>query len=77
MELAGDIVAALRQSGTGYRVLGPAPAPLVKLRGEHRAQLFMKGSHRAAMRKALQEVLDQQPDLRRSISVDVDPVGML
>ena len=36
-----------------YRVLGPAPAPLSRLKGEHRAQFFMKGTHRAAMRQAL------------------------
>ena len=35
------------------RVLGPAPAPLGGLKGEHRAQLFIKGTHRTAMRKAL------------------------
>ena len=35
-------------------ILGPAPAPLTKLRGEHRAQFFLKGTSRKAMREAIQ-----------------------
>ena len=39
---------ALRTPGLGaWRVLGPAPAPLGRLKGEHRAQLFIKGTQRA------------------------------
>ena len=36
--------------GRAWCVLGPAPAPLARLRGEHRAQFFLKGGDRAAMR---------------------------
>ena len=49
--------------GEPYRVLGPAPAPLSRLKGEHRAQFFIKGTHRAAMRKALLAVLDARPEI--------------
>ena len=37
---------------------GPAPAPLSRLKGEHRAQFFLKGTQRAAMREALLAALD-------------------
>ena len=37
----------------GFRVLGPAPAPLGRLRGEYRAQFLLKGANRKAMREAL------------------------
>ena len=60
-----------------FRVLGPAPAPVAKLRGEYRAQIFLKGRHRAAMREAVQAALATRPDLRRRIAVDVDPVSIL
>ena len=41
----------LRQGARGsFAVLGPAPAPLAKLRGEYRAQIFLKARHRTAMR---------------------------
>lgn len=74
---AGEIVNALRLGGEPYRVLGPAPAPLSRLRGEHRAQLFIKGSNRPAMRQALQQVLSSRPEIRRRTIVDVDPMSVL
>jgi primosomal protein N' (replication factor Y) len=58
-------------------VLGPAPAPLGKLRGEYRAQLLMKGTHRKRMREALMSVLAERPDLARRTVVDVDPLSVL
>jgi primosomal protein N' (replication factor Y) len=58
-------------------VLGPAPAPLVRLRGEHRVQFFLKGSRRADMRQALKAVLSERPETRRRVTVDVDPVNVL
>jgi primosomal protein N' (replication factor Y) len=60
-----------------YRVLGPAPAPLSRLKGEHRVQFFMKGTHRAAMRQALLSALAARPDVRRRTIVDVDPISVL
>jgi primosomal protein N' (replication factor Y) len=76
---AGAIVRALRESGRDgrFQVLGPAPAPFVKLRGEHRAQFFLKGRHRAAMRDAIHRALDALPELRRRVAIDVDPMTVL
>jgi primosomal protein N' (replication factor Y) (superfamily II helicase) len=74
---ATEIVNALRFGGEPYRVLGPAPAPLSRLRGEHRAQLFIKGANRPAMRRALQLVLSTRPEIRRRTIVDVDPMSVL
>jgi primosomal protein N' (replication factor Y) len=60
-------------------VLGPAPAPLARLRGEHRAQFFVKGppASRAVMRSAVVAALRDRPDLRRKVSIDVDPISIL
>jgi len=66
-----------RASAGRYDVLGPAPAPVSKLRGEYRAQIFLKGSHRGHMRQAVLAALAVEPDLRRRVSVDVDPVSIL
>jgi primosomal protein N' (replication factor Y) len=75
---AGAIAEALRVPGLDqWRVLGPAPAPLGRLKGEHRAQLFIKSTHRVAMRKALVSVLEQRPELKRRTIVDVDPMSVL
>ena len=77
MENAGTIVNAMRNPGSSWKVLGPAPAPLGRLKGEHRAQLFLKGTQRNAMRKALLAVLDARPDLKRRTIVDVDPLSVI
>jgi primosomal protein N' (replication factor Y) len=77
MHDAGDLVRALRFGGEPYRVLGPATAPLSRLKGEHRAQFFIKGTHRSAMRKALLTALESRPEIRRRTSIDVDPVSVL
>jgi primosomal protein N' (replication factor Y) (superfamily II helicase) len=60
-----------------FSVLGPAPAPLRKLRGEHRVQFFLKGQRRAAMREALRTVLASMAERRRRATVDVDPLTVL
>ena len=77
MDDAGDVARALRSGVESYRVLGPAPAPLTRLKGEHRAQFFIKGTHRTAMRQALLTVLDTRPDLKRRTIIDVDPMSVL
>ena len=79
MHTAADIVRRLQPFAERARflVLGPAPAPLGRLRGEHRVQLFLKGLGRADMRKAMKEVLAAMPDVRRRVTVDVDPLSVL
>ena len=77
MEDAGELVNALRIGGETYRVLGPAPAPLSRLKGEYRAQFFIKGTNRPTMRQALQQVLSSRPEIRRRTIVDVDPMSVL
>lgn len=68
---------ALRAQRGAFEVLGPAPAPLGRIKGEHRAQFFLKGASRAHMRAALRTALASQPELARKISVDVDPLSVL
>ena len=77
MHDAGEVVNALRFGGKPYRVLGPAPAPLSRLKGEHRAQFFIKGTHRTIMRRSLLEVLNDRPEIKRRTIVDVDPQSVL
>jgi primosomal protein N' (replication factor Y) len=79
MDDAADIVQQLRaaEAESVFRVLGPAPAPLGKLRGEYRAQLLIKGTKRKRMREALMSVLAARPDLARRTVVDVDPLSVL
>ncbi len=79
MDDAADIVQRLRDDAEpdGLRVLGPAPAPLGKLRGEYRAQLLVKGSNRKRMRERLLAAIATRPDVQRRVVVDVDPQSVL
>jgi primosomal protein N' (replication factor Y) len=79
MTTANDAVNRLKpMTATGaFVILGPAPAPLVRLRGEHRVQFFLKGARRAEMRYALKTMLMEMPDVRRRMTIDVDPLNVL
>lgn len=73
MDDAHALAALTRHQSPRGKLLGPAPAPLSKIKDQYRAQFFLKGTHRRAMRDAIERALDQRPDLRRKTIVDVDP----
>jgi primosomal protein N' (replication factor Y) len=76
---AETLARGLREAAPGrYRVLGPAFAPLARLRGEHRFQILLKG-RRAAMRETVRAVLVERFGESRwpGIAVDVDPVSVM
>jgi len=76
---ADAIAKGLRSLAPGrFRVLGPASAPLARLRQEHRFQVLLKGS-RGAMREAVRRVLVERYGAVRwpGVAVDVDPVSVM
>ncbi len=62
------------------RILGPAPAPLSRLKGEHRFQILIKSRSRKDLREvadaALKAVADKGANLR-SINLEIDPVSIM
>jgi primosomal protein N' (replication factor Y) len=76
--LGKSITDALARNGAAARVLGPAPAPIAKLRGQHRFQLQVQGDNAAVIRAALREATAgvQAPEGVQWL-VDVDPLDML
>jgi primosomal protein N' (replication factor Y) len=79
MNAGTDFVAALTATGVGeaFRLLGPAPAPLGRIRGEYRVQVLLKGASRATMRRAIRDALDARPGLQRRATIDVDPLSLM
>ncbi|HUG55039.1 MAG TPA: primosomal protein N', partial [Vicinamibacteria bacterium] len=76
---ADDLAARLRALAPGrFRVLGPAFAPLARLRQEHRFQILLKGG-RKPMREAVRKVMVERYGAVRwpGVSVDVDPVTIM
>jgi primosomal protein N' (replication factor Y) len=62
------------------RILGPAPAPLARLKGEFRVQLIIKCRNRRELRRlidaALKALAERKVNLR-SITVEIDPVSIM
>ena len=80
--VAGEAAKRLRDQSAGQcSILGPAAAPLERLRQRHRRQILLRGRSGATLRRCLSAVLD---DIRASarrggvrLVVDVDPHHML
>ncbi|MGH9967863.1 MAG: replication restart helicase PriA, partial [Pyrinomonadaceae bacterium] len=62
------------------RILGPAPAPLARLKGEHRIQLLVKSRSRRQLRGVVDTALDSLAGRGvnlRSINLEIDPVSIM
>ncbi|HEX7723175.1 MAG TPA: primosomal protein N' [Pyrinomonadaceae bacterium] len=62
------------------RILGPAPAPFARLRGEHRIQILVKSRSRKQMRAVIDETLKTFEDAggdARAVNLEIDPVSMM
>ena len=62
------------------RVLGPAPAPLARLKGEYRIQLLVKSRSRRQLRNVVDTALHALANRGfnlRSINLEIDPVSIL
>jgi primosomal protein N' (replication factor Y) len=76
--LAERLRQALAASDVDARLLGPAPAPIAKLRGKYRFQLQLQSADAGRLHSALVEATTglKPPDHVQWI-VDIDPVEML
>ncbi|MEE8461530.1 MAG: hypothetical protein V3S50_05360, partial [Acidobacteriota bacterium] len=62
------------------RVLGPAQAPLEKLKGDYRFQILIKSTNRKELHEVLEsamEELSQKGVKVRKPSIDIDPMNLL
>jgi primosomal protein N' (replication factor Y) (superfamily II helicase) len=77
-ELAGLIRAADNENV--LRVLGPAPAPIARLKGEHRVQVLIKTRYRRQAREALDAAMSTMKEAGRDlrlVTIEVDPVSLM
>lgn len=82
---ARALAAALRDKQRGaprlreqIEILGPAPAPIEKLRNRYRWQILLKGKLSSSLLELAQQARDRFPQSRRArLQIDVDPYNML
>ncbi|MFN6202949.1 MAG: primosomal protein N' [Acidobacteriota bacterium] len=79
---AAEVVRQLRTADAErvLRVLGPAPAPLARIRGEHRLQVLIKTRHRREAREALDAAMSALRENgfdSRLVTIDMDPVSLM
>jgi primosomal protein N' (replication factor Y) len=74
-----NVARALIPAGARLEVLGPAPAPIARLRGRHRAMLLFKGTDEALLRRVTEATLSASRKLPREVQVALDarPLNML
>jgi primosomal protein N' (replication factor Y) len=80
--IAEKLTAALTQPSSSAesesRVLGPAPAPFAKLRGQYRYQIQIQGADGEMLRTAVKKIAaDLKPPEDVQWIVDVDPIDMM
>lgn len=73
------LASACREAGVeGVAVMGPASAPLAKLRGRSRWHMLLKAPQPEHIRRALQSGMEQAPPARGiTLVVDMDPVSLM
>jgi primosomal protein N' (replication factor Y) len=79
---SSELARLLKQADTEkvLKVLGPAPAPLARLKGEHRMQVLIKTRYRRQAREALDAAMAEMKEMGqdlRMITVEVDPVNLM
>jgi primosomal protein N' (replication factor Y) len=68
------------QDGKGVRVMGPASAPLARLKKEHRFQFLLKSPKRSLLTKLLSGALafcDKNEIPQTAVLVDMDPLSLM
>jgi len=69
-----------QSDGKGARVLGPASAPLARLKKEHRFQFVLKSPRRSVITKLLSGALafcEASEIPQTAVMVDMDPLTLL
>ncbi len=82
-QVAGRLASEARKrvevSRHQVEVLGPAPAPIARLRNRYRFRVLLRGTSRGALRRVTAALVAIKDDIDKKVrvAIDVDPVSML
>jgi primosomal protein N' (replication factor Y) len=68
---------ARKAAPSGTEILGPAEAPIARIRGRFRFRFLVRSPTRAGVRAVLFALADARGNWRSRVTLDVDPVSML
>jgi primosomal protein N' (replication factor Y) len=78
---AAERMAALARTlvarGEPADVLGPAPAPIARVRGKHRYQLLLRAAEHGPLHRLGRALQEEHRERGVELAVDVDPVALL
>lgn len=80
LRMATELGRELTPPPEGVRVIGPAEAPVVRLRDEFRYQILLKAAARRTLRDAvnsLRAYAEQQKWSATALAIDVDPISLI
>jgi primosomal protein N' (replication factor Y) len=80
MRMSGELGRLLDPPPEGLRILGPAEAPVARLRNEYRYQLLIKAANRKVLNETLRTVRDFALESKwnaTALVIDVDPLTLM
>ncbi|MBV9302982.1 MAG: primosomal protein N' [Acidobacteriaceae bacterium] len=80
LRLATQLGFILTPPPEGVRVMGPAEAPVLKLKNEFRYQILLKGARRPILRNVLQQLrqfAEKEKWSATALAIDVDPISLM
>ncbi|MGH9584222.1 MAG: replication restart helicase PriA [Bryobacteraceae bacterium] len=80
LRMATQLGYELTPAPDGVRVMGPAEAPVVRLRDEFRYQIFLKAAARRTLRQAvnkLRSAAERQKWNATALTIDIDPISLM
>lgn len=80
LRMSGEIARMLENPGEGMKILGPAEAPVPRLKDEYRYQVLLKSTSRPKLNERLQQLRRYAADAKwpaTALVIDVDPLTIL
>lgn len=80
LRMAGELSATLNGNPEQIKILGPAEAPVLRVKAEFRYQLLVKSSSRTALNELLQTARSFAQSLKwnaTALVIDVDPLSLM
>jgi primosomal protein N' (replication factor Y) (superfamily II helicase) len=75
--LARELIKTDKYEGGKVDIIGPAEAPIFKMKGRYRWQLLLKGKDTHALNHLCHDILSKAAGIGLDIKVDVDPINFM